>query len=109
MKRDPVKAREWRMRSRRLRPVSPKRALEQRERRKLVESYSTRPMCPVNWDNGCTRLADDLHEPLLRSRGGDPSSAEDTIPICRHCHDRVHQFPREATKRGWMIPSWEAR
>ena len=89
-----------------IRPVSKKRAAVNRERKKLLEKHKDDP-CVVVWDTGCTRRMQTLHEPLLRSRGGNPASEEGTIPVCGHCHRRIHDNPREATQRGWMGSRYE--
>jgi hypothetical protein len=50
----------------------------------------------------------DLHEPLCRSRGGDAADPMQCWPVCRKCHDYIHDHPAEATAEGWLVPSWEA-
>jgi 5-methylcytosine-specific restriction endonuclease McrA len=49
----------------------------------------------------------DVHEPKLRSRGGDPLVKAQCVALCRDCHDWVHQNPADATAEGWMKHSWE--
>jgi hypothetical protein len=52
--------------------------------------------------------ATDLHEPLCRSRGGDPSDPAQCWPLCRQCHDEIHDHPEQATRDGWLTPSWRS-
>lgn len=44
----------------------------------------------------------DVHEPLLRSRGGDPLDPAQCVALCRPCHSWIHANPAEATAGGWM-------
>ena len=89
-----------------IRRVSLKRQRANRERRRLMEQHRNDP-CLIRWDQDCTGRMQTLHEPLLRSRGGDPTSEEGTVSTCHNCHSQVHANPKEATNRGWMVPSWE--
>jgi 5-methylcytosine-specific restriction endonuclease McrA len=45
------------------------------------------------------------HHRQLRSRGG-PDTPANLAVLCARCHDLVHRHPKEATARGWMVPSW---
>jgi hypothetical protein len=49
----------------------------------------------------------DLHEPRTRARGGDASDPAECIPLCRSCHDWIHEHPAEATREGFLTPSWD--
>jgi hypothetical protein len=91
-----------------IRAVSKKRAVVLRERRKLIAKHSGLP-CEVRWGAGCYGIGATLHEPLLRSRGGDPASEEGTCWVCAWCHEQVHRNPLEATRRGFMEHSWERK
>ena len=104
MKRDPETARAWQRRSRRLRPMSAKRAAQQRERRKALQSFAPNPMCRMP---SCSKPAEDGHEPGMRSRGANPADVNEIVPVCRACHDWIHANPKAATEIGMMIPSWE--
>src|SRR5215207_4781530 len=76
-----------------LRRVSPKRAREHRERKAMVESRwpgGVRPRCIVPW---CTRLADDVHEPLTRARGGSITDPDNTVPVCRGHNEELTLEP----------------
>ena len=88
--------------------VSAKRAVENRARRAMVAAlWPERPCCRVP---GCPRLADDVHEPLTRARGGsiiDPANAK---PLCRSHHDEVTFRPESelgwAYDLGLLVHSW---
>lgn len=92
-----------------MRAVSSKRRRQNAQRRaRLHEAYGTDPACKIRWDDGCRGWAEDAHEPAMRSRGADITDPDQAVPTCRHCHDSVHAHPVEATRRGWLVPSWEA-
>lgn len=61
-------------------------------------------------DGVCERCkaarATDVHEPLLRSRGGDITDPDQCVALCRSCHDFVHNFPLIALEEGFMKHSW---
>ena len=80
-----------------IRPVSAKRAAENRARKAMVTAlYPDRPLCAV-WQvrltiglpplPDCTRWADDVHEPLSRARGGSIADPGNATAPCRPCHD----------------------
>lgn len=81
----------------RIRPVSKKRAAENRRRRALIAKMSAegRPSC-VN----CGAPAEDLHEVLSRARGGSITDPANCVPICRPCHAYATEHPIEAEKLG---------
>lgn len=70
--------------------------------------YDEDPWCRARIDGVCTGLAQDGHEPLLRSRGGDPTDPDQIVLVCRACHDWAHHNPEAAGARGLMKHSWEA-
>jgi hypothetical protein len=93
-----------------LRPVSAKRARENRQRRQMVtDLYPERPHCARP---GCPRMADDLHEPLTRARGGSITDEANQVPLCRPCHDEVTFRPESelqwAYDAGLLVHSWDA-
>lgn len=47
----------------------------------------------------------EAHHRKLRSRGGD-DSPENLAALCSRCHSHVHANPAEATRDGFMVPSW---
>lgn len=91
-----------------LKPVSPMRRQENRERRALVVRLwpDGRPQCVVPW---CPRPADDLHEPLTRARGGSITDPDNAVPVCRPCHDWIGAEPVWAYQLDLLVPSWDPR
>lgn len=89
-----------------LRPVSKKRQAENRERRTVVHAtFGDAPTCAVP---GCGRLADDVHEPLTRARGGSITDPSNMAPLCRPCHTEItDQQPAWAYALGLLAHSWD--
>jgi 5-methylcytosine-specific restriction endonuclease McrA len=86
-----------------LRPVSKKTTAVNRERRAMVTSlWPERPPC-----TRCGHPADDVHEPLFRSRGGPVTDPANAVPLCRSCHTWAHTHPVEARKAGLAVASWD--
>lgn len=97
-------------RGKRLAPVSDKRRAENRQRRAMVAAlWPERPMCA--WPD-CRSLADDVHEPLTRARGGSITDKDNAAPLCRRHHDYVTFTPEsglgEAYLLGLLRHSWDA-
>jgi hypothetical protein len=91
-----------------IRKQSKKRQRENRGRSAMVRQLwpDMEPKCVVL---GCPRLADDVHEPLSRGRGGSITDPENAVPICRGHHDDVtFGEPEWAYEQGLLIHSWEA-
>ncbi len=93
-----------------LRQVSASRARENRERRAMIAGlYPERPRCARP---GCGRMADDIHEPLTRARGGSVTDPGNQVPLCRPCHDEVTFRPEGelgwAYDAGLLAHSWNA-
>ena len=79
----------------RLRPVSPKRARQLRERaRVLAPLREAQPWCSRC---GQTGVGLDAHELVARSRGGSITDPSNIVLLCRPCHDDVtfrhHEIP----------------
>jgi len=53
--------------------------------------------CSANWDQ--------MHDKLRRPHGGDPTSKENQLCVCRWCHDRIHANPAWAYEMGYLIRS----
>ncbi|TDD97576.1 HNH endonuclease signature motif containing protein [Actinomadura rubrisoli] len=88
-----------------LQPVSVKRRAENRERHKVVHAtFGDAPLCRAP---GCGRLADDIHEPLTRGRGGSVTDPSNMVPLCRTCHGLVQLGPPWAYEFGLMAHSWD--
>jgi hypothetical protein len=106
-----------------MRKVSKKRQKIQGQRRNLVrEQLAVRPFCeagepiymyyvnnygqPFAKERGrtdqCQRRSVDIHEPLMRSRGGSILDVDNTVAVCRRCHDWIHQNPVVATELGLL-------
>lgn len=47
----------------------------------------------------------EIHHRRLRSRGGD-HTLTNLLALCSRCHQWVHHQPREATRLGLMVASW---
>lgn len=59
--------------------------------------------CPVRHpDSRLWQRWTDMHERVLRSRGGDPCDEYNIVLLCRDCHDYIHKNPEWATKNGFM-------
>lgn len=102
-------------RSKPLAKQSPKRKREQSQRRKLVDKVlSTRTRCEagdlirtVQPGFKCGGYSVDVHEPLTRARGGSILDEENTIAVCRICHDWIHTHPLHAEQVGLLRRSWQ--
>ena len=93
-----------------LRAVSTGRARENRQRRQMVaQLYPERPRCARP---GCPSMADDLHEPLTRARGGSIVDPDNQKPLCRAGHDEITFRPESelqwAYDAGLLRHSWDA-
>lgn len=111
-----------------LRSVSKKRQRLQGQRRALVrEQLAARPKCEAGevihlyyvdyfgrafaWEkfrtDRCQKRSTDIHEPLTRARGGSIVDLDNTVAVCRRCHDWIHAHPDEATSLGLLKHSWD--
>jgi len=67
-----------------------------------------RPQCERP---GCGSLADDVHEPLTRARGGSITDKNNATALCRPCHDEVTFKPESelgwAYEAGLLRHSWD--
>ena len=89
----------------RIKPVSARRARENRERRAMVNRlWPERPRCAC----GCGRLADDLHEIKSRARGGSIVDPANCVPLARVCHDKATNEDPRMYRLGLVVHSWEA-
>lgn len=97
-----------------LKPVSDKRRKLQAQRRTFVrEQLEARPFCEAgriiseyyehagkreNWiQYRCNNRSVDIHEPLTRARGGSIVDVNNSMSVCRMCHDWIHHNPQTAT------------
>ena len=115
-----------------LRPMSKKRQRVQAERRKLVQyeleyrqwceagSHITRHLLSrltetqkrsIKTDPQklvCDGRAVDIHEPLTRARGGSILDPENTMAVCRSCHDWIHNNPENAKSLGLLRSNYDS-
>lgn len=85
-----------------LRPMSKRTQAKQTARRRVLAEVVHGKLCVVRWDKSCQTWAVHGHEPLTRARGGDPTDPANVIPVCSYCHGMIHDWPEEATERGWL-------
>lgn len=97
----------------RLRPVSAKRAAENRERRAVIAGLHPEqepPLCTVREARaaagllplpGCMTWAGDANEILRRSQGGSITDPANINFPCRPCHDVLTFTPR--SQLGWAL------
>lgn len=91
----------------RLRPVSTKRAAENRQRAKVVKQLvEADPICAFP---SCTAFASDPHEIVPRSRGGSIVDPEIIRLLCRPHHNWAHEHPIQATELGLLVHSWNRK
>ena len=55
----------------------------------------------------CSNRAVDIHEPLQRSHGGSITDPENTIALCRRCHDWIHNHPKESIELKLLKSAYE--
>jgi hypothetical protein len=99
MKRSPIKRKTPLKRSgRKLRPVSKKRARENRAYTRLREWYlEQNPACEI-----CGKKATQIHHKRGRF-GARLNEKEYFMAICMACHDWIHKNPMEAYAKGYML------
>lgn len=83
----------------RLSPVSEKRKIELDAYGIIKELiFSCCKVCAV-----CNMASpQDLHHPYGRGRGKFIWKTLCVMPVCRQCHDRIHEHPNEARKTGLL-------
>lgn len=90
-----------------LKPVSEKRARENRERREVKKQMVAERGDRCQWPEGCPREAVDAHEVKKRSRGGSITDPENIVLLCREHHDFTEAEPEKAAAMGLLRHSWE--
>ena len=88
-----------------IRQQSPKAKNVAAKRKTLREGYHENGLyhcecCPVRGKD--PELWTDLHERVLRSRGGDATDEANVIRLCRDCHEYIHKNPEWATANNFM-------
>ncbi len=91
------------MKRSRLRKVSKKRAQELKVYHALRSKFLERhPVCQIGRGLiGCTNLSNDVHHRKGRV-GKQLLDRRSWIAVCRPCHARLHDHPKEARKMGWI-------
>lgn len=92
------------MKRTRMKPVSEKRKAANERRAALRADHLRRnPYC-----RRCVkRKAVHIHEPWLRSRGGPIDDERNFCGLCEGCHTWVHDNPREAQRRGFLVSKYD--
>ena len=83
--------------------VSSKRRKKDQEYLKLRERYlKENHLCTVNV-KGCTNSATDVHHTYAGSNRDTYYLVQSTwIPVCRNCHNWIHEHPEEARTMKWL-------
>ena len=83
--------------------VSAKRAKKDAEYSKLRERYlSANPLCMVKV-SGCMHNATDIHHTYAGANRDAFYLVQSTwLPVCRACHNWVHEHPKEARELGYL-------
>lgn len=98
------------MKRTRIKPVSAKRARENRQRAKLrlrmIETHGV--SCQAGILGVCDGRWTDMHERLSRARGGSVTDPDNIVLLCRPCHRLITEHPAWAEANGWALHSWDA-
>ena len=83
--------------------VSAKRAKKDAEYSKLRQRYLTEnPLCMVRVSD-CMHNATDIHHTFAGANRDAFYLVQSTwIPVCRVCHNYIHDNPAEAREMGWL-------
>lgn len=84
-----------------LRPVSKRRAAQNRTRSRLRAEMVGKP-CEAQIE-GCAYTGTEHHEPGKRSQGADPTDPAQMIWVCRPCHSHIHENVAESVRNGWLL------
>jgi 5-methylcytosine-specific restriction endonuclease McrA len=99
MKGSPLKRKTPLKRGGRLRPVSKKRAKQNREYSKCRQEYfNTHPRCEI-----CGYKATQIHHKRGRFQER-LTDMENFMALCMSCHDWIHKNPAIAYEKGYLIP-----
>lgn len=58
------------------------------------------PVCQARLQ-GCTQTTVDVHH--MKGRGKYLLDETTWLPVCRNCHDTIHQYPKESKELGLLI------
>ncbi len=91
--------------------VSKKRRATLPARKLCLEAVRERSggRCECKCSPDCTGRMDTGHEPLKRSRGGDPTDPAQVLAACDRCNFWIEENPTEATRLGLAISRYEGR
>lgn len=115
LKRTPLKRGDSEMKRTPLKPRSKKMKEVYVTRRKIVEEMlAEEPYCSgcgiwAGFDNNThplLRMTQDIHELINRSQGGSILERQNLFALCRTCHRRVTDNPKDAETVGLHLPSW---
>lgn len=84
-----------------IRPVSKRRAAQNRVRARLRAEMVGKP-CEAQLA-GCAYTGTEHHEPGKRSQGADPTDPAQMIWVCRLCHSWIHEHVAESVKAGLLL------
>ncbi len=88
----------------RLRPFSRKRAKRCKSRAACRRIVFERDggLCRCRVSEFCTGKGEQVHERILRSRGGDIADPENCLLVCAPCHRYLHDHPAWAEACGYI-------
>lgn len=72
----------------------------------IARAHGRCEACPI-LHVGPVRAGTDKHEIKSRARGGDPTDPENTLLVCRPCHDWIDEHDAEAVRLGLSQHSWD--
>jgi hypothetical protein len=86
-----------------LKQRSDKRVKKDQEYLKLREKYlEQHPICEIKFSE-CTHVATDIHHTYSGANRETYYLIQSTWKsVCRNCHNRVHEFPKEARTLGYL-------
>ncbi len=61
--------------------------------------------CQIEWDDGCTRAATQIHH--RKRRGKHYLNTKEFLSSCAHCHSMVEDNGKEAERRGFLIREYK--
>lgn len=92
----------------RMTPGEKSRTKRQRRAEFVAAFIAANPKCRARVTVWCKRKAqptEDVHEPWSRGRGGPVNVEAASLPVCRECHNWIHDNPEMAEVRGLLVPS----
>jgi hypothetical protein len=68
----------------------------------VISFLGEHPRCKARWE-GCSGVATEVNELVLRSRGGSAVEEENCVGLCHACHLLITQNPKRAHETGFAI------